>query len=371
MAREAPLDIDYAEWSVMIRASLTIGMGDGMNRRELTSGLSAVFGAALAGQGSQPVQAQTSDEDFYRRQTISILSYSPGVSELYARLLARHMGRFIPGSPHIIVQGMPGAGGLKAIDYLYNIAPKDGSVICTMGSGLPFEPMLGRSDLKFDPLKLTWLGSMSRSVSVAVSWHSSRVKTFDDLLAHELIIPGTGVAADTQLVPTAIHHLTGARFKLIPGYPNILEAALAMEKGEVEGMGYWTLGSIRSAHPDWIRDRKINFLYHTGTEPMPELPGVPMIRTRARNEVDAQALEFLLAREVIGRPFAAPPAIPPSRAKILRDAFMATLKDPEFLKEAEKSQFDISPVSGAEADALLKKASAASPEVIRRVLGPA
>ena len=337
-----------------------------MNRREFTIGLSAALGAGMAA----PVAAQTSDEDFYRKQTINIISYSPGVSELYARLLARHMGRYIPGSPTIIVQGMPGAGGLKAIDYLYNIAPKDGSVICTMGSGLPFEPMLGRTDLRFDPLKLTWLGSMSRSVSVAISWHTSKIRTFEDLLQNELIIPGTGVGADTQLVPTAVGHLTGAKFKLIPGYPNILEAALAVEKGEVEGMGYWTLSSIRSAHPDWLRDKKVNILYHTGTEPLPELPGVPMIRSKARNEVDAQALDFLLAREIIGRPFAAPPGLPPSRAKILRDAFMATLKDPEFLKEAEKSQFDISPVSGAEAEALLRKASAASPEVIKRVLGP-
>lgn len=341
-----------------------------MNRRDFTLGLTASLGAAMAATSVKEACAQVSDEDFYRKQTINIISYSPGVSELYARLLARHMGRYIPGSPTIIVQGMPGAGGLKAIDYLYNIAPKDGSVICTMGSGLPFEPMLGRSDLRFDPLKLTWLGSMSRSVSVALSWHTSGIKTFEDLLQHELIIPGTGVGADTQLVPTAVAHLTGAKFKLIPGYPNILEAALAVEKGEVEGMGYWTLSSIRSAHPDWLRDKKVNVLYHTGTEPLADLPDVPMIRTKARNEVDAQALDFLLAREVIGRPFAAPPGIPASRAKLLRDAFMATLKDPEFLKEAEKSQFDISPVSGAEAEALLRKAGAASPEVIKRVLGP-
>ena len=341
-----------------------------MNRRQFTRGLLASLGASMAAPAIDQASAQASDEDFYRKQTISIISYSPGVSELYARLLARHMGRFIPGSPNIIVQGMPWAGGLKAIDYLYNIAPKDGSVICTMGSGLPFEPMLGRSDLRFDPLKLTWLGSMSRSISVALSWRGSKVRTFEDLLQYELIIPGTGVGADTQLVPTAVGHLTGAKFKIIPGYPNILEAALAMERGEVEGMGYWTLASMRSAHPDWLRDKKVNVLFHTGSEPLAGLPDTPMIRTKARNDVDAQALDFVLAREVIGRPFAAPPGIPASRAKLLREAFMATLKDADFLKEAEKSQLDVSPVSGAEAEALLRKASAASPEVIKRVLGP-
>jgi len=370
MRRVAALDIDTPAICDMMSKMIKMTVEGKMNRRDFTRGLSASLGAAMATPAIDRARAQASDEDFYRKQTINIISYSPGVSELYARLLARHMGRFIPGNPTIIVQGMPGAGGLKAIDYLYNIAPKDGSVLCTMGSGLPLEPMLGRSDLRFDPLKLTWLGSMSRSVSVAVSWHDAKVKTFEDLLQQELIIPGTGVGADTQLVPTAVGHLTGAKFKIIPGYPNILEAALAMEKGEVECMGYWTLGSMRSAHPDWLRDKKINVLFHTGSEPLPELPGVPMIRTTARNEVDAQALDFLLAREIIGRPFAAPPGIPASRAKLLREAFMATLKDPEFLKEAEKSQFDISPVSGAEAEALLRKASSASPEVIKRVLGP-
>jgi tripartite-type tricarboxylate transporter receptor subunit TctC len=340
-----------------------------MRRRDLLAGAATAATLPFVARSPALAQAQNADEQFFRKQPLSLISYSPGVSDLYARLLARHMSRFIPGAPNIVVQGMPGAGGLKAIEYLYNIAPKDGSVICTIGSGLPFEPILGRSELKFDPNRLTWLGSMSRSVSVGMSWHTSSVKTLDDLMQRELLIPGTGVGADSQLVPAAINQLTGTRFKIISGYPNILQAALAMESGEVEGMGYWTLSSVMSAHPTWIAEKKVNVLFHTGQTPQAELPGVPMIRTRGKTPVDAEALDFVLAREVIGRPFVAPPDLPPARAKILRDAFSATLRDPEFLKDAEKSRLDISLVDASEAEALLKKASSASPDVIRRVIG--
>ena len=340
-----------------------------MKRRDLLTGVATAAVLPFVARMPAIAQAQNADELFFKRQPLSLISYSPGVSDLYARLLARHMGRFIPGNPNIVVQGMPGAGGLKAIEYLYNIAPKDGSVICTIGSGLPFEPILGRSELKFDPNRLTWLGSMSRSVSIGMSWHTSAVKTLDDLMQHELMIPGTGVGADSQLVPSAINQLTGTKFKIIPGYPNILQAALAMESGEVEGMGYWTWSSMMSAHPTWITERKVNILYHTGTEPQKELPGVPKIRDRGRTPVDAEALDFVLAREIIGRPFVAPPDLPPARAKILREAFAATLRDAEFLKDADKSRLDISLVDSDEATALLRKASSASPEVLRRVIG--
>ncbi len=336
-----------------------------MNRRRMLWLTSAAVTAPWVARA----QSFVSDEQFFRQRPINIISYSPGVSDLYARLLARHLGRFVPGNPNIVVQAMPGAGGLKAIEYLYSIAPKDGSVICTIGSGLPFEPILGRSDIKFDPNRLTWLGSMSRSTSIGMSWHTSEVRTLDDLMQRPLLIPGTGVGADTQLVPTALNQLTGTKFKIIPGYPNILQAALAMEKGEVEGMGYWTWSSILSAHPEWIAERKVNVLYSTGTSPMPDYPSVPLIRQRARSAVEAEALDFVLAREIIGRPFVAPPDLPPSRAKILRDAFAAALRDADFLKDAEKARLDISLVDSDEVIALFRKASSASPEVLRRVIG--
>ncbi|MDB5649882.1 MAG: Tripartite-type tricarboxylate transporter, receptor component TctC [Hyphomicrobiales bacterium] len=330
----------------------------------LAAGVAAWF--ALA--GAQQTSAQTADQ-FYKGRQVTMLVYTAAGStyDIYARVLARHMGSHIPSEPNFIVQNMPGAGGLKAVDYLYNIAPKDGTVIGTIGRGLPFEPMLGRTDVNFDPYKFTWLGSMNREFSLAISWHTSKVKTLDDLMKQELLIPGTGAGADSQIIPLAINNLVGTKFKIINGYVNTTEAALAMERGELDGVGYWSWSSILSLHPDWVKDKKINLLFHTGMAPSPDLPGVPMIRERAKTALDGKALDFLLAREIIGRPFVAPPSLPPDRAKILRDAFAETMKDPAFLKDAEKTGIDVELVTADEVDALLKKAGAAPAEVTDRV----
>lgn len=337
-----------------------------MHRRSVIAGAGAL---AFTGATLRIARAQGDPvEAFYRRRQLTIISYSPGVSENYARLLARHMGRFIPGEPSFIVSGMPGAGGMKAADYLANVAPRDGTVICSIGPGVPFEPMLGRSPVKFDPFALSWIGSISTSTAIALSWHTSRVKTVEDLMRDELVGPGTGAGADTQIVPTAMNNLVGTRFRIIPGYQNILQAALAMERGEVEGMGYWTLSSLEAAQPRWLPDRKINVLYHTGRAPVAALPGVQMIRERARNQVDAQALDFILARELISRPFVGPPGVPAERTKALRTAFLAAMRDPDFLAEAGKMRLDIDPLSGEEIEEVLRKAAASPPEVLERVL---
>ena len=341
-------------------------------KSRLTRRIALMTGLALAAGAAAPAQAQ-SPEVFYKGRQMIMVVYSPGGStyDIYARALVRHMPRHIPGEPNFVVQNMPGAGGLKSMDYLYNIAPKDGSVIGTVGRGLAFEPILGKTEFKYDPLRFNWIGSMNRDVSLAISWNTSKVKNLADLQQFELLSPGTGAGADSEIMPLAFNSLAGTKFKIINGYPNTIQAALAMERGELDGVGYWSWGSIISAHPDWIRDKKINFLFHTGAQPLPQLPGVPSIRSAAKSELDSKAMEFLLAREILGRPFLGPPDIPADRVRVLRNAFAATLKSPDFLKEAEKSQFDISPVNAAEAEALLKKASSASPEVIRRVLGPA
>ncbi len=307
-------------------------------------------------------------ETFYKGRQLTIISYSPGVSENYARLLARHMGKHMPGSPNFIVSGMPGAGGLKAADYLNTVAPRDGTVICSIGPGVPFEPMLGRSPVKFDPFALAWIGSMSSSTAIAMSWHASKIRTLDDLLRNELVVPGTGAGADTQIVPTAMNNLVGTRFRVIPGYQNILQAALAMERGEVDGMGYWTLSSMQAAQPTWLPERKVNVLFHTARKQPASLPGVPMIRERARNDVDAQALDFILARELISRLFVGPPGVPAERTSALRSAFMAALSDPDLLAEAAKMRLEIDPLSGDQVTDVLRKAAASPPAVLERVL---
>jgi tripartite-type tricarboxylate transporter receptor subunit TctC len=312
--------------------------------------------------------AQT-PEQFYKGRQLTMIVYSPAGSayDIYARVLVRHMGKYIPGSPTFIVQYVVGAGGLKAMETLYRIAPKDGSVIGTVGRGLPFEPFLGRNELKYDPLKMTWIGSMNREATLAMSWHTSKVKTFEDLQQHELLVPGTGAGADSEIIPLAFNSLAGTKFKIISGYRNSTDAALAMERGELEGMAYWSWTAVKSIHPDWVPQKKINLLFHTGTKPVAEIPDVRLIRNLVTDPTNKRALEFILAREILGRPFLAPPDLPADRVKVLRDAFVATLRDPDFLKEAAKAKLDVDVVTGAEVDQVLKDAANAPASVIDRV----
>jgi tripartite-type tricarboxylate transporter receptor subunit TctC len=308
-------------------------------------------------------------EQFYKGRQVSLIVFSgPGSTyDTYARLLARHLGDHIPGKPTFVVQNLLGAGGLKAIDYLNKIAPRDGSVIGTIGRGLPFEPMLGKNEIRFDPLAFTWLGSMNRETTLAMSWHTSKVRTFADLKQHELLVPGTGAGADSEIIPLAINNLAGTRFKIIGGYRDTSEGALAMERGELDGLAYWSWSAIMAAHPDWVRDRKVNLLFHTGIEPIAAAPQVPSIRNLVDNPIDKRALELLLAREILGRPFLAPPMLPPERAAALRAGFAATLADGAFRKDAERARVDTDLVTAEEVDAVLRKAAAAPAEVVERL----
>lgn len=333
--------------------------------RALTFAAAAIV---LVAAGNAAACAQTV-EQFYRSRPLTMIVFTGAGStyDLYARLLARHLGDHIPGKPTFVVQNMPGAGGLKVEQYLYRIAPKDGTVMGTIGRGLPFEPMLGENEVNVDPLKFTWLGSMNRDVSLAMSWHNSKVKTFADLTKHDLLVPGTGAGADSEILPLAFNRLAGTRFKIIEGYRDTSVAALAMERGELDGLAYWSWSSIMAAHPDWVRDKKVNLLFETGVEPIAEAPDVPRIRNLVADPTDHAALAFLLAREIIGRPFLAPPGLPADRAAALRSAFAATLRDPAFLQDAKRARLDVSLVTGAEVDALLKDSAAAPNNVIDRV----
>ncbi len=332
-----------------------------LTRRSALAGLAL---ACLAGSA----QAQ-SLEELYKTKQLSLLVFSGAGStyDLYARLLSRHLGNHLPGKPLVVVQYMVGAGGLKLIDYMNRIAPKDGSVIASVGRGLPFEPMLGKNEVNFDPLKLGWLGSMNRETTIALAWNKSKVKTFDDLQKYDLLVPGTGAGADSEIMPRAYNNLAGTKFKIISGYRETTEASLQLETGELEGIAYWSYSAIMSAHPDWLRDKKVNIIFQTGKRDFPGYPNVPGIQDKVQDKTDRAALEFLLDREPLGRPFFVPPGMAPDRFKILRDAFEATLKDPEFLQDAERGKIETELVTGAQIDEILKTAANASPEVLDRV----
>ncbi len=322
----------------------------------------------LIAAAAQSAAAQTVEQFYKGRQLTMLVFTGPGSTyDIYARVLARHFGDHIPGKPVVVVQNMLGAGGLKVEQYIYRIAPNDGTVVGTIGRGLPFEPMLGENEVNVDPLKFTWLGSMNRDVSLAMSWHTSKIKTFADLQQYQLLVPGTGAGADSEILPLALNRLAGTQFKIIEGYRDTPIAALAMERGELDGLAYWSWSSIMAAHPDWIRDKKVNLLFQTGLNPIPDVSQVPSLRNLVTNPTDKAALAFLLAREIIGRPFLAPPDLPPDRATALRSAFAATLRDPAFLQDAKRTRLDVSLVTGADVDALLRESADAPKDVLARV----
>ena len=329
--------------------------------------LLGALGVCLAIAGA-PARAET-QADFFRGKTIRLVNGGAAGSgyDLYSRMLARHMPNHVPGKPtSMIVKNMVGAGGLTATRYLYSQAPRDGTTIGTISRGIPFEPLLGGSaTVEFDPLKFLWLGSMSRESSLAISWHTSDVKTAQDLLTKELLVAGTGAGADSQIVPNALNGLIATNFKIIPGYASLTTATLAMERGEVAGFAYWSWGAIKSSKPSWVPDKQINLLFQTGNHP--DIPNVPNVKVLAKSENDRQALDLLFARDVMARPFLGTPEIPADRAQALRAAFAGAMKDAQLLKEAQQAQMEIELVDGQEVESLLKTAFAAPKEVIERV----
>jgi tripartite-type tricarboxylate transporter receptor subunit TctC len=330
------------------------------------AGMAALAAASASAQGV---------EEFYKGKTVSIVVYTTSGSgyDLAARLLTRHMPHQLPGAPTMIVRNMPGAGGLTATRYLYVTAPKDGTVFGTIGRGIPFEPLLGgASTVDFDPLKFIWMGSPSRESSLAISWHTSQVKTAQDLLTKELIVAGTGASADSEIVPKTLNGLLGTKFKIISGYEGINRAVLSVERGEIEGLAYWSWGAVKTVKPDWVKDKKINILFQTAFVPHPEIPDVPSVLTLAKTEQQTQALKLLFARDIAARPFLMPPDVPKDRADALKRAFEATHKDKEFLAEAEKAQLEIEFVPASEVEEIIHRAydtPTAVVEMVKKAMG--
>jgi tripartite-type tricarboxylate transporter receptor subunit TctC len=326
-----------------------------------------IAAGACALAGAAPAHAQPA-EAFFPGKTITLIVYSDAGSsyDTYARLLAKHMPNHLPGRPTIIVKNMVGAGGLTATRYLYNAAPRDGTTIGTLSRGIPFEPLLGNKTIEFDPLKFVWLGSMSKETTMYVSWHASKIKTAQDIMTKEFLVAGTGAGADSEVISRALNGVLGTKIKLISGYKGASNAALALEQGEIEGI-YWTWNGINTTHPDWITDKKLNLLFQTRSTPHPELPNVPLVTVLAKTDEQRQALHLMFARDVLGRPFLAPPALPGDRAKMLRNAFDASVKDPALLTDAKKGKMEIELVTGAEVEDIIRTAYATPKPIVERV----
>ncbi len=296
-----------------------------------------------------------------------IIGFGPGGGyDLWARTVGRHIGRHLPGNPTVIAQNMPGAGSYTAASYLFNIAPKDGTVLGIIARDAALGPLSGAAGARFDPTKLSWIGTPAKETNVCIAYHTAQVKTVQDLFDKQLIVGDTGPGTGTRSYPRVLSELLGMKFKLVGGFPASSDVFLAMERGEVEGICE-SLDSIKIRRPDWIATKQISILFQGGAEPNPELKGVPFVLDLARGGEQKQAIEFLYAGQGIGRPFVAPPDLPANRLKMLRDAFNATMKDADFIADAKKSKLDLEPEDGEHLTALIMKIYATPKPIVDRV----
>lgn len=319
-----------------------------------TGTLLALAGTLLGAAGTHAARADDV-ADFYKGKVVNVvIAFSAGGGyDLYARLLARHMGKHIPGNPTLVPQNMPGAGTLKATKFLYSVAPKDGTYIGIFSRSMPLAPVLGLPGADFDATKFTWLGSITKDTITCVSWHTSKVKTWDDALANEYRVGGEGKASDPDLYATLIKNVLGAKAKLVTGYPGTADIVLAMERGELDGLCGISYSTIKSRHAAWLANKELNILIQAAMEKDPGLPNTPMMLDLAKTPEEKSILELVLAPQTMARPFVAPPDVPDARAKALREAFDKTMKDPEFLAEAAKLQLDVDPIQGDKIEDIL------------------
>ncbi len=316
-------------------------------------------GIAVAILALTPISAghAQSPADFYKGRTIELyIGYSAGGGyDVYARALARHIGRLIAGNPSIVPKNMPGAGSLVLANWLYNVAPKDGTAFGMIGRGTGFDPLLGSTKAQFDAAKFNWIGSMNDEVSVCVAWHTTGITRLEQVVQKELTVGGTGPAADTDQFPKVLNATMGTRFKIVTGYPGGNDIDLAMERGEVMGRCGWSWSSVIATHKHWIDDNRINVLVQLSLSKHPDLPNVPLVMDFAKNNEEKQIFKLVFARQPMGRPFLAPPGIPAERVSILRKAFLETLQDRDFLAEAGRMKLEINPVAGEAVQAIVQE----------------
>jgi tripartite-type tricarboxylate transporter receptor subunit TctC len=304
--------------------------------------------------------------DFYGGKSINlVIGYSAGGGyDLYARVLARYLGKHIPGNPAVVPVNMPGAGSQRAANYLYVAAPKDGTTIGTFSRSMAIAPVLGTA--QFDGRRFAWIGSATTDVSVCITWATSAIKTWDDMMSRQFVAGGEAAGSDPNNFALMYKNLLGARIKLVSGYPGTNDIALAMERGEVDGLCGISWSTVKSRHADWIASNMINVPVQAALQKDPDLLNVPLATDLVKDAEQMQILRLLLTTQVMARPFAAPPEIPADRKDILRTAFDETMNDADFRAETEKLKLDINPISGASIDTLLREIYATPKEIAAR-----
>jgi tripartite-type tricarboxylate transporter receptor subunit TctC len=327
--------------------------------------LAWILAALLATAGAARADAT---EDFYRgRQVTIVIGFGPGETyDLYARLLARHMSRHLPGHPTLVPQNMPGAGSLNAANHIYNVAPHDGSVFGVTHRFVPIMPLLAMEGAQFDAQKFTYLGSANQENAVCYARLDSGIASLEDLRSKTLVVGTTGKGAELTTFNATLRNVLGLKLKVISGYLTSIEVSHAVEKNEIQGRCGESYGSLLQLHPDWVEKHEINFLIELGLAHDPKVPELPLLPRLVADATDRQAVELMLSPSLMGRPFFGPPGMPRDRLQALRAAFDETMRDPGLLAEARQQRLDIMPMPGAAMEALIAKLYQAPASVVSR-----
>lgn len=304
--------------------------------------------------------------DFYKGKRVKIIvgASSGGGYGTYARMVAAYLGKYIPGNPRIIAQFMQGAASIRAANYVYNVAPQDGTVLGAVQRAIPFLPLYGKKGPKYDAQKFHYIGSINNEVSICVSWHTTGIKTIQDAMKKELIIGGAG-ANDTENFPSALNNILGTKFKIISGYTGV-GINLAMERGEVFGRCGWSWTSFKNQKGQWLRDKKVNILIQLSLRKLPEIGNVPLVTELAKNKEDRQIFELVFAPQVMGRPYLMGPGVPAARVKAMRAAFARTTQNPDLVKKLNKGSMDVALVGGAEIQKIVANAYKTPKSIVDR-----
>jgi tripartite-type tricarboxylate transporter receptor subunit TctC len=305
-------------------------------------------------------------EDFYKGRNVTlVIGYSVGGGyDAYARLLGRYFGKHVPGNPSIVPEQMTGAGSLRSANFIYSVAAKDGSVFGTFSRSMGISPLVDKAE--FDSRKFTWLGSVTDDNTTCVTWNTSPIKNWDDFLTKPSKFGGEGAGADPDIWTLLYKNVFGAKAQLVSGYPGTNDTVLAMERGEIDGLCGISWSTIKSRHPEWLTSHSVNIIVQAALKKEPEISSVPLATELTKTPEQLQIIKLLLVSQAMARPFAAPPDIPADRKAALIGAFDATMKDADFLAEAQKLNFDVRPVTAKTIDALLAEVYQTPKDVIAR-----
>jgi tripartite-type tricarboxylate transporter receptor subunit TctC len=324
----------------------------------------AVVIAGLTFAGSNLAYGQSA-EAFYKGKQFRFISTSGagGGYDAYSRLLSRHIADHIPGKPSLVFENMPGASGMRGTNWLYNVAPRDGTVMGGTYNTLLTDPLLGDTVAKFDPTKFEWIGSITTQYNSCMVWHTSPIKTIEDAMKQEVKVSTTGMTGNSALTPLMLNMLLGTKFKVIAGY-STTEMRLAVERGEVDGICGFSYDTYAAANPDWLQNKRIRFILQSGSKRVKELPDVPLILDYVKDPQQRAALKVLSVNEEAGRPHLFPPGVPKYLVTALRTAFNETMKDPKFLEEAHRMHIEPDPMTGEAVEAAIKEAYTAPKDVV-------